>query len=459
MPPGARVNPGVPDFEQRLSSLQTSERLEHGPTDDAASTEQRLALLTEECAEIVRRWALTSERHARAVTRFEGHLTEWNDAGARLQQDAAQRIEQLQQLIQQEWSELKELHEAPVRQLSEHATSLTQVCIATANAAQQGFERSEARLAAIETELNRRLGELTREVHSVVAELKAGSDSIGRLPAPARAWSLEGVTQLHHQLRTADGTATPEEPPAMRPAAPPVAGLLPEAAGALTTRIESLERALTERDSTLKDTTARSSRSLRLALSAAAFVLVIGALIAVQLNGDVHSATQRAEQAERAQAAATADAKKQISEVSRTAAEQIAEASKRAAQAQLVSEVLAAPDLARFALAGRRALTGLEALVSWSPTRGVVFSGSLMPAPPAGATYQLWLVTRAGATSAATFTPDASGVATVSAHVPPAMRGVVGAAMVTLEAEGGRTAPVGPVVFARPVVTPPAETP
>jgi hypothetical protein len=336
---------------------------------------------------------------------------------------------------------------------------LTQVCIATANAAQQGFERSEARLAAIETELNRRLGELTREVHSVVAELKAGSDPIGRLPAPTRAWSLDGVTQLHHQLRTADGTATPEEPKAIASAAPAVAGLLPEAAGALTTRVESLERALTERDSTLKDTTERSSRSLRLALSAAAFVLVIGALIAVNLNGDVRKATQRAEQAEQAQAAATEDAKKRINEVSRSAAEQIAEASKRAAQAQLVSEVLAAPDLARFTLEGRRALTGLSALVSWSPTRGVVFSGSLMPAPPAGSIYQLWLVTRAGATSAGTFTPDPSGSATVSTPVPPAVRGVVGAAMVTLEAEGGRTAPVGPVVFARPVVAPPAETP
>jgi hypothetical protein len=78
------------------------------------------------------------------VTRFEAHLTEWNDAGTRLQQDATQRIEHLEKLIQQEWSELKQIHEDPVRQLSEHATSLTQVCIATANAAQQGFERSEA---------------------------------------------------------------------------------------------------------------------------------------------------------------------------------------------------------------------------------------------------------------------------------------------------------------------------
>jgi hypothetical protein len=459
MPLGARVNPGVPDFEQRLSSLQTSmERLEHGPVGDAASAEQRLAQLTEECAEIVRRWALTSERHARAVTRFEAHLTEWNDAGARLHMDAAQRIEQLQQLIQQEWNDLKQLHEDPVRQLSEHATSLTQVCIATANAAQQGFERSEARLAAIESELNRRLSELTREVHAVVAELRVGSESIGRLPAPTQSWSLEGVTRLHHQLRTADGTATPAEPTTITAAAPVVAGLLPEAAGALTSRIDTLERSLSERESSIKDTTERSWRSLRLALSAGALLLLIGAMVAARLNGEVRTATQRAEKAEQAQAAATVEAKKQIDEVSRNAAVQIAEASKRAVQAQLVSDVLAAPDLVRYNLSGRRALTGLAALVSWSPTRGVVFSGSLLPPAPAGSTYQLWLVTRAGATSAGTFMPDQSGAATLAAAVPSALRPVVGA-IVTVEPEGGRTAPVGAVVFARPPMPPPAETP
>src|SRR5688572_6720878 len=272
---GARVNPGIPDFEQRLASLATpADRLQHVSSGDAPSAEQRLALLTEECADIVRRWALTSERHARAVTRFEAHLAEWNEAGARLEQNAAERIDGLEKLILQEWSELKQLHDDPVRQLSEHATSLTQVCIATANAAQQGFERSEARLAAIEGELNRRLGDLTREVHAVVAELRAAQESsLARLPAPApQAWPLEGVTRLHHQLRTEDGgsapvtvetrpVVTPVAPPA--PAAPapasappaPVAGLLPEAATVLTERIASLERALSDRDTSIKATT------------------------------------------------------------------------------------------------------------------------------------------------------------------------------------------------------------
>jgi hypothetical protein len=447
MPLGARVNPGVPDFEQRLSSLQTS--LEHLPAGGTLTTEQRLALLTEECAEIVRRWALTSERHARAVTRFEAHLSEWNDAGTRLQQDAAQRIDQLEKLIQQEWSDLKQLHEDPVRQLNEHATSLTQVCIATANAAQQGFERSEARLAAIEGELSRRLTDLTREVHAVVAELRVAPESTPRLPASTQAWPLEGVTRLHHQLRTGDGEAAPaDETKTLAPVAPAVAGLLPEAASALTERIDSLERALSARESTIKDTTERSSRSWRLALSAFAFVVVIGLITAFRMTGDIRTATERAERAEQAQVVAAADAKKQLDEVSRSAAQQIADASTKAAQAQLVSEVLAAPDLVQFNLFGRGALTGLSALVRWSGTRGVVFSGSLLPAPAAGSTYQLWLLTRAGATSAGVFSPNATGTATFAAAVPSVPMPILGA-MVTTEPIGGRSTPGGMPVLIR----------
>ena len=471
------MNPGVPDFEQRLSAFQTQlDPLQPVPTGNVPTAEQRLALLTEECAEIVRRWALTSERHARAVTRFEAHLTEWNDAGSRLQQDAAQRIDQLEKVIQHEWSGLKQLHEDPVRQLSEHATSLTQVCIATANAAQQGFERSEARLAAIEGELNRRLGDLTREVHAVVAELRAAQESsLARLPAPApQAWPLEGVTRLHHQLRTEDGTTVPHpvetrpvSTPAAHPPQPtPVAGLLPEAATALNERIDSLERALSERarseralsahDISARATSEPPSRSWRLALAGVAGVVVVGAILAM-LAGQIREANARAERAEQAQVKATADAARQFEAARQEFTRAQAEANVRTERAQTTTEVLASPDLVKFNLAGRRALTGLSALVSWSATRGVVFSGSHLPPAPAGSTYQLWLLTRSGAVSAGTFAPDASGAVTLAARPPAGPRPVIGS-LVTIEASEGRTAPIGEVAFARPFIAPPPET-
>jgi hypothetical protein len=461
------VNPGVPDFEQRLSTFQTQlDPLPHVPAGNAPPAEQRLALLTEECAEIVRRWALTSERHARAVTRFEAHLLEWNDAGARLQQDAAQRIDQLEKVIQQEWSELKQLHEDPVRQLSEHATSLTQVCIATANAAQQGFERSEARLAAIEGELNRRLGDLTREVQAVVAELRTAQEtSLARLPAPAQqAWPLEGVTRLHHQLRT-DDTAAPvkvEARPAptavlSAPAPASVAGLLPEAAGALNERIELLERAVSERETSIKATTERTSRSWRLAVAGMAGVVVVGAILAF-LAGQVREATARAERAEQAQVKASAEAARQFDAARQEFTRAQAEANARAERAQITTEVLASPDLVRFNLTGRRGWTGLSALVSWSAARGVVFSGSQLRPAPAGSTYQLWLLTRSGAVSAGAVTPDLSGDVTLATRPPAGPRPVFGA-LVTIESSDGRTSPIGEVAFARPFIAAPPATP
>jgi anti-sigma-K factor RskA len=238
-------------------------------------------------------------------------------------------------------------------------------------------------------------------------------------------------------------------------AAPAVAGLLPEAASVLTGRIESLERALSERDSTIKDTTDRSSRSWRLALSAFALVVVIGTIVAARLKDDVRVASQRAERAEQAQATATENAKKQIDEVSRTAAAQIADASKRAAQAQLVGDILAAPDLVQFTLLGRGALTGLTAVVRVSGTHGVVFSGSLLPPPPAGSTYQLWLLSRAGATNGGTFVPNAAGAVTLATPLSTALRSV-SAALVTVEPGAGSATPLGQPVLVR-FAAPPAQ--
>lgn len=456
------MNPIVPDLEQRLSDLQTQmERLRHVPGTELAPTEERLSRLADECAEIVRRWSLTSERHARAVTRFETYLGEWHDAGARLQHDASERIQELEKLVHQEWNELKQLHEEPARQLAEHATSLTQVCLATASAAQQGFERSEARLAAIEGGLNQRLSELTRDLQAVVAELRVSRDAGPRLGAGTSPWPLEGVTRLHNQLRGAEGTeATGRalEPAQADPAtARPPAGLLPEAATALTERIDTLERTLTERDASLRDTASRSVRATRAwQVAAAILAITIAGTVwfADRLRDDVLLASAQAEQAQRAQQEATAAAARQVAATREEAARQIADAQQRAERAQTVGNVLAAPDLVRYNLAGRSSLTGAAAQMHWSRSRGYVFSGSGMPVPPANAAYQVWLLVRGGAVAGETFTPDSAGTATVSAP-PPAIATPVIGAIVTLESAEGSATPSGVALLARPPAPPP----
>ena len=78
------------------------------------------------------------------------------------------------------------MQEEPIRELREQAESLTQVSLAMANASQQGVERAEARFAAFETEVHLRLNELTRELQSALAEMKARLDCARRRATPPR---------------------------------------------------------------------------------------------------------------------------------------------------------------------------------------------------------------------------------------------------------------------------------
>lgn len=71
-----------------------------------------------------------------------------------------------------------------------------------------------------------------------------------------------------------------------------------------------------------------------------------------------------------------------------------------------------------------------------------------LPAPPAGRTYQLWLITRDGQRiSAGTFAPDPAGNAVVSAQYPLAAD-ALNMIAVTEEPAGGVPQPTGEVVIA-----------
>jgi anti-sigma-K factor RskA len=83
----------------------------------------------------------------------------------------------------------------------------------------------------------------------------------------------------------------------------------------------------------------------------------------------------------------------------------------------------------------------------WAPaTDSGVFVGNDLPAPPAGRTYQLWLVTGEARISAGTFTPSADGTVLVRAtYALP--RDALRAVAVTVEAEGGAPQPTGEMVL------------
>jgi hypothetical protein len=479
---GQHVYQQVPELEQRLSELQAqidrlslSLHLWRQTQDHLQPMERRLSQLTDQCAEILDRWAVTGERHAQVVNELETRLTEWNNTEARLQQDASQRIQHLGRIIEREWTDLRRIHEEPMRELREQAATLGEVSIAAAHSAQAGFERAEARLAAIEQDLHRWVTDLAREVRMAVADHRAGTDRPGwPHVGPSPTWPLDGVMRLHEQIRqgadsgaegstaqTIDGAAAGTAPTSS-PATPSDDGRpkeegggrvpLPAAPAELTQRVDSLERAVTDGQTELRESASKSERVTR-RWRWAAVVLAAGTLLAFglawQSQRQARQASARASEVERQSRLAQESATEQLA-VSRKAAEKdISQARAAAAAAQTIATVLAAPDLIRYNLAGQGAGAPVSAQLLWSRSRGMVFTGSRLPVPASNTTYQLWLLTAGEPVSAATFVPDEAGRVTLALDTPPRVPRPVISVSVTIEPSGGSPMPSGEMLLAR----------
>jgi Anti-sigma-K factor rskA len=418
--------------------------------------EHRLAQLTERAAEIVDQWSTVGARHAQAVGELEARSIELNALETRVQHDASGRFQDLERAIVHEWQALRQIHEEPVHQLQAQAASLSEVCLAAATAAQRGLERSEARLAQLESDLHREMRELSRDVHEAVAELRSRRDpaSISDGVSP---WPLEGVMRLHSHLRqSADGAAgaVALDPSGVRPS---MFHQLPEGAQALSDRINSLEHAVTEGKSEIKAAAARSAnagRNWRFGLLMMTLGVITAAALVWRLDRQIGIADARVTEAERRARIATDTANRQLSDVREDAGRQIAAARETALKAQITSDVLAAPDLMRYNLAGNSQWARVSAQALWSRSRGFVFSASRVPPPPAGSTYQIWISTAVQPVSAGVFVPDASGRVTLATDTLPRVSRTVLNVLVTLEPDGGRTTPSGPTLLAR--VAPPS---
>lgn len=434
-------------LEERLSTLQAQiEHLRRTSASDPRVVEQRLARLTEVGAEILNRWSATADRHAAAVSQFEAHLRELSDAGTQLQKDASQRLGDLERIIQQEWDALRQVHEAPVKQLVEQAANLTEVSIATANSAQHGLDRAEARLSAIETDFHRSASELTREIQTVLAELRNFAPIAQRqLAAETPAWPLDDVTRLHRQLRETPGT----DAPALR--ALPEASVVTEPRAAV-----DVEQASTATEDALSIGSGGEARGRgwgRAALVAGIVLLVAAGAFVWRLERDMRASAARVDESQRQMRLAADATARQLAEKQNEATRELAAAQELATRAQTIGDVLAAPDLIRYPLQGRDALASASGQMLWSRSRGFVFSASGVPAPPQNATYQMWLLTRGGAVSGGTFVPDSGGRVTLAdtPRVPPPMLG----AIVTMEPKGGSVTPSGEPLLARAPIPPP----
>jgi hypothetical protein len=419
--------------------------------------EERLSQLTERCGEIVNRWAETGERHAQAVREIEARLHDWGAIESRLQHDSAERIREFEDSIHHEWKSLREVHEQPVKELREQAAALGETCIAAANLALRGFERSEAKFAALHADLQGQINQLSRDVQAALAALKA-DPAHAAVGAGAAPFPLESVMRIHDELRESD-KAEGDDQQALSRTAP----LQLPAAATLSDRMESIERELSSEKEEMRETaikTERMRRLGRLAVLIAAGVILAGGILGLRvqrrLEAQLSSSSARAIAAERRAESATELANQQIASTRAEAERRITEARTTAQQAQIVSGVLAAPDLVRFNLTGAGRAPRARAQVLWSrSTRAMVLSASRLPAPPTGMTYQLWLVTNTAPVSGGLFVPDSTGRITLVTDNPPTVPRPIVGATVTLEPAGGRRSPSANTILRR--VPPPPQ--
>ena len=442
--------PRASDLQLQVEQVNIALRQLKQTQESLAGLETRLGDMTRECAGILERWARNDERHASAVVELHSRLAEWNDIERRLLSESTSRIHHFERSLQHEWQTLRQSHEEPLRQIDAQTTRISEACLTAVDSALKGFDRAEARLAAMEQDFQREMGTLAREVREAVAEMRQQSPQLtARQP-----WPLDNVVRLHNELRGdgggARGTLALAESVDVRPMpssdipAVPVgdAGGRVGAAGA---HADAPAQAA-----------APSTLSRRVWIGAAVLLGVV-ALLALEIHGQLRAglreAAARAEAAEQGAAATRAQAERDIADARRAADERLASAQAAARAAQTLALIAAASDLRRFDLVAREG--DARAQVLWSRAHGVALSGNGFPAPPSGRQYVVWLVTPEGAVPAGPLEVDRGGRATAVLDPRPDLPRPVVRALVTLEAAGGSTAPTAPAVLVTAAPPPP----
>jgi anti-sigma-K factor RskA len=119
----------------------------------------------------------------------------------------------------------------------------------------------------------------------------------------------------------------------------------------------------------------------------------------------------------------------------------------RTSNARQIATVLDAPDVRTIDLLGQKNAPAATGRVYWSPTRGLVFTASNLPAPSVGRQYQLWVIPLGGSPVSAGML-DLEGGGLTMALVDSTIASRVGTVAVTLEPAGGVPQPTSDPVLA-----------
>ena len=436
----SKNDPREPDLQTQVEDLRMALQEWRRKREYSQATEQRLAKITVQCARMVESWQQLEQRRGGVMVGHDERSGDRGNAESRDESDLGERLRALDRTIEREWEALPEG--------DDERAILAESCVAAAELTLRGFARAESRLAALEQDLQGRMTQLSRDLQAVVAELRTARPPA--LPGPAAAFPLEGVMRIHDELRGSDAAAS-SGAEALNAAPARAVTQLTESTTALTERVESLERAVESG----ADRAAQPRGGWRPMYSAIGLVvaLVVLALFGLwmqrRVDARLNDAAQRVAAAERQREATIAATRQETAATREEAARQIAAARQSAAEAQIVGNVLAAPDLVRYWLTAVDPNSRAYAQVLFSRSRGMVFSASRLPPAGAGKTYQLWLLTRSGPVTAGLITPDAAGRVTFTTHDALTGQSRVTGALVTLESAGGASQPSADRVLIR----------
>jgi hypothetical protein len=437
--PISKNDPRDVDLQTQIDELRQALRDWRRTREYSQPTEERLAHITLQCARMVESWQQMERRRTTAVSGLEDGRPEWGPE-SKIQEATGERIRALERAIEREWNSLPEGGDDSTGQLGAQVVSLAESCVTAANLTLRGFANTESRLAALEQNLQTQMTQLSRDLQAVVAELR--SPRPASLPGAAAAFPLESVMRIHEELRESDATPAPAAD-ALKEA--PERALPPETPSetALVARVESLERTV----GSVAEATERprsgwrplyTVAALGVVLAAALFGLWTQRRVDARLNEAAAQVSAAERQRDEANAATRAEA-----------ARQVAEARESAARAQIVANVLAAPDLVRYWLTASATDSRAYAQMLFSRSRGMVFSASRLDPPGEGRTYQLWLLTRGAPVNAGLIVPDSAGTVTLATDTSLTVPDRLTGAVLTLEPAGGSTVPSAERILVR----------
>jgi hypothetical protein len=441
-------------LERRIAEIQVQlERLNAAVAQPAehhqplAIVETRVWSLTQQFAEILDRWTLSDLRHTRAIGEMEARLKDLESLKARVEHNAEDHLRNLERKVADEWSALQHMLELPIKQLQEHAAGLRETSVATAGTALSGLERAETRLATIQADLSERMAQLSREVQATLAEIRAGLPRASQASANTANWPLDHVMRLHDELRGTEG----EERSPSHARGEDTITLLPESVESSARRGNSVERTVRADGETVAGIPDRAEHRRTLVWVAAAVVVIVGVIIssviALRLRREFEVAAAKITQAEQQTQSTRAIAEQRIAASRQEAERRIIEANDAALKAQMVSEVLASPDLVRYGLSGGETAPMARGQLLWSRSRGIVLSASRVPMAPPGSTYHLWLLTSSGATHVGSTDADTEGRLSLATDKVPSVPRPVAGAMLTMESTSAGPQPSGPTVL------------